>query len=264
MNRRETVAATVAMLLTGGWTRVKAEDGTLSASPAPQTVPGFGLRWQLNLAATGRHGAPDFKPGSIWVQFRDTGELEFAAECVIGNAHYTVAGSRLTIGPPVITPSDCQPSATASTFVRDLEHVVTALLTSEAADQLVLELKADGGQLIFTPMLTGIVWEWVELRAGDGTVTQPTSHVASTIEFTDDGFVSIVTDCNSAGGTVTVDGTAIEFELMATLMGCPAGSQGDQLLQQLSEAVSFVVSEGCLLLNLPGQQGAIVFAPQLA
>lgn len=85
-------------------------------------------------------------------------------------------------------------------------------------------------------------WEWVE-SVDQGEYVLPKKKGVFTLTFTDDGRVSVETDCNSMGGTYTAKGSALTFgQMMSTLMYCE-GSQEAGFGAMLGEVKSYAFTQ---------------------
>jgi heat shock protein HslJ len=111
------------------------------------------------------------------------------------------------------------------------------------------------------PALTGITWQWVEFTSANETifVTRPQNF---TLTLVADGSLSLQAECNSGGGSYTLSGQHITFnDMMTTLMYCGDDSQDSLFLNLLSQVTSYVLEEGVLFLELPGDGGSMQFRP---
>ena len=93
-----------------------------------------------------------------------------------------------------------------------------------------------------TADLPGTSWVLAELDGVD-----PVAEAAPTIEFAEDGTVSGSTGCNTFTGSVTIDGTSLEFGPLATTrMACadPAVNEQEQaFLLALEGVTSYTIDE---------------------
>lgn len=121
----------------------------------------------------------------------------------------------------------------------------------------------DGSTEAATNELTGVVWQWQRTQMNDDSTTTPANPASYTLEFAADGNVGIQADCNSGGGPYTIEANLLTFGAIATtLMACPAESQADAFLQQLSQVGSyFITEEGNLVLEIQFDSGSMIFAP---
>ena len=109
--------------------------------------------------------------------------------------------------------------------------------------------------------IANITWQWVALiennPAAQSVVPDPENY---TITFGEDGTVSLQIDCNSGGGTYTVEGSSLEFgPIMTTLMMCEAGSLDVTYTTFLSQVGSFGLRDGQLVLVLKDDAGEMHF-----
>ena len=93
-----------------------------------------------------------------------------------------------------------------------------------------------------TTDLPGTSWVLVEL---DG--AEPVGDAAPSIAFAEDGTVSGSTGCNTFTGSVTIDGTSLEFGPLATTrMACADASANEQeqaFLLAMEEVTSYTIDE---------------------
>jgi heat shock protein HslJ len=122
--------------------------------------------------------------------------------------------------------------------------------------QLVLESSVEIAQ----PSLTGVVWQWEEFQSSDETVVKPENPEAYTLQFLEDGKLTIQADCNQVMGTYTVDGSSLTIEALAmTRMACPPGSLSDKYIEYLNNVVSYTFQDGDLYLALKMDAGIMKF-----
>lgn len=103
-------------------------------------------------------------------------------------------------------------------------------------------------------------WTWIKATYSDGTEVTPDKADAFTLTFTDDGSVAVSTDCNTMGGSYTVDANNITFgPMFATKMFCE-DSQEQVFASMLEETESFLfTSRGELVLELKLDTGSVIF-----
>jgi heat shock protein HslJ len=113
--------------------------------------------------------------------------------------------------------------------------------------------------------LTSWVWELVEFQTGPNSSTKPDNPGDYTVDFHDDGTVTIQADCNVALGTYTIDGDRIDIEVgPMTMAMCDEDSLSNQWIDDIDQAVSYSINEdGQLSLNLPADAGFVRLAPSL-
>lgn len=103
-------------------------------------------------------------------------------------------------------------------------------------------------------------WNWIRTVYDEGSVVEPKTLEVFMLMLRDDATFSAVTDCNSVGGSYTVDGTKIIFkEMMSTLMFCEQ-SQESIFTEMLSRVYRYsFTSKGELYLELANPAGKIIF-----
>jgi heat shock protein HslJ len=109
--------------------------------------------------------------------------------------------------------------------------------------------------------LVGTVWEWAALLrtspAMQSVVPDPASY---TIIFAEDGNALIKADCNNARATYTLNDDALTIQLGAiTRAACPPGSLAANMLTSLSQAASYVMDNGDLILRLGDADDSMLF-----
>ncbi len=109
--------------------------------------------------------------------------------------------------------------------------------------------------------IVGSVWQWtkfLEANANKILVDDPENY---TIEFMPDGAVQIKADCNSVGGSYTVNGSQLTIELgPTTLVACPPGSLENEYLALLSDVNSYIMEGENLVLLIKYDTASMFFA----
>ncbi len=262
MNRRSfmmTTLAGCAALTTPGLQLVSAQEST------PVAGASFGsVRWELQSieGSDGSVTTPD-NPANYAIQFGADGMAYIQADCNRAGGPYTIDGSMLTFGEMFSTLALCGEESISDQFMQSLGSVVSFVITTDASDQLVLNMMADAGSLYFNPVLTGVVWQWVEFQSSDGSVVTANDPSRYTIEFMSDGSVQVLADCNRGFGDATIEGNSIDLIVATTRMMCADNSQSNDFLLVLDQAVSWVIRDGMLALALPADAGIALFQPVL-
>ena len=103
-------------------------------------------------------------------------------------------------------------------------------------------------------------WTWISAFYEDGRVVKPKNSADFGIVFTNDGRISIKTDCNSGSGSYTVEGGKIAFgPIASTKMYCE-GSQESEFFQLISNSTGYLfTSKGELILQLKFDSGTVTF-----
>ncbi|MDD5711011.1 MAG: META domain-containing protein [Candidatus Colwellbacteria bacterium] len=102
-----------------------------------------------------------------------------------------------------------------------------------------------------SPNLTSKTWAWMGTQTDTGKMIKPAQAGAFTVSFSDDGRVSLKTDCNSMGGGYTAESDKITFnEIISTMMYCE-NSQENEFSVFLHETPSYRLTEaGELILEM--------------
>jgi para-nitrobenzyl esterase len=108
--------------------------------------------------------------------------------------------------------------------------------------------------------LVGPVWEWEEFLGSDDSTIAPDDPSQYTIQFSEDGSVSVEADCNAGFGTYEEAGGSLTIELGGvTLAQCEPGSLSDRFLRDLGYVRTYVIDDGELFLNLMADGGDMHF-----
>lgn len=110
------------------------------------------------------------------------------------------------------------------------------------------------------PSLTSNTWQWVSLDSSGKKVTaqRPTY----TMEFLNDGSVSLKVDCNNASGTYQTEETTLTIEIgPMTLAYCGEDSQDTLFLNSLSQVTNYSFQKQNLILGLVSSFGIMTFSP---
>lgn len=128
------------------------------------------------------------------------------------------------------------------------------LLTPESKIQSgIIENQADGAALNNT------VWRWqnLETPAGKTTVEKPENYQ---LEFTADGKVNVLADCNRGRGTYKSESGDLTFSsIFLTKKACPPGSLDNRFLQGLEAARTFRIEGNNLFIEGAGDIGTMTF-----
>jgi heat shock protein HslJ len=212
------------------------------ASAGPSLTQGVWLWTRTEYNDDSVLRSPD--PNAYTLAFMSDGRLAIRADCNTGSATYTVDGSSLTIQPGVMTLAACPPGSQDGPFLRDLAQVVTYVFNGP---QLVLNIKLDTGNMIFSPQsltgLSGPTWRVTSYNNGMNGVVSVVPGTQLSMVFGDDGQVSGNTGCNQFSGTYTISGASIAFGPIATtLRAClsdAANLQEQQFLSALNASTTY-------------------------
>lgn len=109
--------------------------------------------------------------------------------------------------------------------------------------------------------LTNTVWQLEQIQYSDDKLLEAASPSNYTIEFMDDGQLSIRADCNQAQGSFTEDGSSLSIDLgSTTLAPCPPESIAQDYLQALQAANGYFLQDGDLYIDLKLDTGTMKFS----
>lgn len=216
-------------------------------------------------------------PSRYTLLFDESGQVAVQLDCNGGSGEYTMDGSSLLFGPIASTLIACTADSQATVFAKDLNEVYSYVIEE---GHLFLSLKLDTGIMEFAPMeedvsadsaqssedaggaeLSGTTWQWEKSIYEGDLVVSTNDPSLYTITFNDDGSVAVQLDCNSGGGSYTVDGANLTVgPLRSTRMACPEGSQDGVFAEDLAAVVSYTFADGNLHLTL-STDGVMEFSP---
>lgn len=110
-------------------------------------------------------------------------------------------------------------------------------------------------------MLKNTVWRLEQIQYKDGKRLEDTSASKYTVEFMNDGQLSIRADCNRALGRFTENGSSLSIELgPTTLAACPDKSFGQDYLLALGNASTYRFKDGKLFIDIKSNTGTMQFS----
>lgn len=113
-----------------------------------------------------------------------------------------------------------------------------------------------------TTQLTNTVWQLEQIQYSDGKQLEATPG-DYTIQFADDGQLSIRADCNQAGGSFTEDSNSLSINLgPMTLAPCPPESIDNDYLQALQNSGGYFFQNGNLFIDIQADIGTMQFSKQ--
>lgn len=134
---------------------------------------------------------------------------------------------------------------------KSLRQIVLLLLIS-------VLIVACGGKSA-APTITGAQWQWHEMNESEAETVVPNPE-DYTINFAEDGSISIKADCNLASGTYTLDGDALTITLgPSTLAYCGDESLDQSFIGNLSMVDRYSIKDDVLILTLTGGAGEMTF-----
>lgn len=112
--------------------------------------------------------------------------------------------------------------------------------------------------------LAGTSWQLVKIMSMDDTVSTPDDPTLYTLEFADDGSMSLQADCNRGTGSWSSDSPGqLQFGVIAATQAmCPPGSLHDTYLAQFEWVRSYTMAGGHLFLATMADGSIIEFEPK--
>lgn len=249
-----------------------AGDSADSAAETSDTI--VGVTWQWVDLTTPVETTTVPNPEAYTITLNEDGTFNYAADCNVGSATYTLDGSSLTFdltGPTTL--AFCGEESLDQTFLASLGAAAT-YFTQDG--DLYIDLVADGGTMHFTAVsadddataadeapveVVDVVWKWESLTTPveETVVTTPESYL---LLLNPDGTVSIQADCNSGGGNYTLDGSNITIEILFTTQAfCGEESLDALYIQSLNAAAIYFMQDGSLFIDLFADSGTMRFSP---
>jgi heat shock protein HslJ len=240
-----------------------------SAAKPPAELP-VGITWQwvglTQAQPAGQPVIPD--PQNYLLLLNNDFTYAVKADCNSGLGQYTVSGSSLTINPAPLTPTDCGPRSLYAQYgqlLRDVSSYITE------GDQLVLILKNNAGRMTFARsaaslgaggtqnvQIVGVPWHWIETSGRQSLHPESGKY---TLILNQDGTYQAKADCNTSGGTYTIEGDKLTLlPGPATLAECGPDSLSQPYLTLLGNAATYSSGGGRLNLTLKADDGTMIFA----
>ena len=122
--------------------------GALSACSTPKTTGITDITWAWerfeDTAELNDISVND--PSRYTLLLKSDGQYELKADCNLARGEYTLGGSSLTIKPGLTTLVACAPDSLDNEYLTKLSYVASYVMDG---DNLVLNLMADGGNMVF-------------------------------------------------------------------------------------------------------------------
>lgn len=230
-----------------------ARTGTTVSPPGP-TDPAFtGIVWGLDAIA------PDPASGLAWtmnpdpsaysVEFSTDGNLAVRIACNNGGGSWRADGAALTIGDIAVTLMGCpEESPLSATFGQLLP---TATAWSIGDDGRFFIQTSTGESLVFSPLLTGLSWQWLVYSDATGQTYAPLDPATYTITMNPDASLAIAADCNTAFGSWTKSADLIDLTIGGmSRVACGDGSLDSLFLDLVDRATGWSILGGYLYLYL--------------
>jgi heat shock protein HslJ len=250
-------------------------EGTMAT---PDDIQSIIWQWATFVEPTGENGIVVETPENYQLILFPDGTYSIQADCNVVAGAYTFEAGLLTLLPGATTLAACGPDSLDTVY---LGYLYQPLLAGILDGQLILDLPADAGTLAFnnagaaevaaggegaatggetavgSPV--GATWSWVSFQDAKQSfnVTNPENY---TLQFLEDGSLALRADCNTGGGSYTIDGSTVSISVGAlTLAACPAGSLGDSFVAFLPQVAVWSISNDVLLLDLVADGGTMTF-----
>jgi heat shock protein HslJ len=200
-------------------------------------------------------------PDKYTLELRPDGTYQVKADCNLSGGGYILEGNSLTLQPGPTTLAECEPGSLYDEYLARLGEVVTFALDE---DKLVLNLKADAGDMVFTKgegKITGITWQWTGLvetePAAQSLVPDPENY---TLTLRPDGICEVKADCNMVSGSYVLEGDALTIDLgPSTMAYCGDDSLDQQYLELLANVDGYAVEDDRLVMELNAGAGRMTF-----
>ena len=182
---------------------------------------------------------------------------------------YELDGSSLKFGPVGTTRMFCEGAAgeVEMRFMESLEQTRTwelrdsALLLLDGSRVLARFTKVHDEQNI--QAITGTVWQWVQTLYNDDRKVVPKEPKNYTVQFLDNGTLTVKADCNQKGGTYSIGDKRLSIEIThSSMAACPEGSLEDEFVRGLSGAAIYFIKDGDLYIDLKYDTGTMKFSKQ--
>ncbi|MGF1569623.1 MAG: META domain-containing protein [Nodosilinea sp.] len=200
-------------------------------------------------------------PQNYTAEFAEDGQIFVRADCNRSIGSWTEErDGRLSITMGPTTLAACPPESISNDFLQALNNANIYFFRDQ---DLFIDLKFDSGTLQMSPAsdppLVGTVWTLQQIQFNDGTLLVPNPPENYTVEFADDGSISIQADCNRAFGQFTQesDGRLTVNASGSTLAACPPGSLGNEFVQALNNSAIAFFQEGDLFIDMKFDSGTI-------
>jgi len=268
--------------------------GDAEPLPEPGDETGLtGVTWQWVSTTTPVEEITATDPSLYTIVFFPDGTAGIKADCNVGNAEFSTGeGGSISILLGVSTLAFCEESQD-QIFRTGLE--AAAVYSFDENGDLLLDMMADSGTMRFTPVadgagagesgaeggtttppkgdiqvmppegmhggLVGPAWHLTQIVKRDGTVTinEPARY---TISFNADGTANFQADCNVGGATFTASQDHLTITPgPITMAYCGPGSLDQMFLGGLTNAQSFAIQDGNLVITMLYESGTLVFQP---
>ena len=115
--------------------------------------------------------------------------------------------------------------------------------------------------------VTGPTWHWMQTLYNDDRKVGPVDPQIFTVQFREDGTLTVKADCNQKGGTYSVTDDENHISIVvthSTMAVCPEGSLEDEFVRDLSAASIYFLKDGDLYIDLQFDSGTMRFSKEEA
>ena len=268
----QTADAGTMRLRSGATAGGAAGEGTAEAGQPSLT----GTTWQWQGTTTPVEPITAADPTRYTITFNEDGTASIKADCNQVTATYTVTDTALSIVPGASTLAMCPPDSQATEFVNGLS---SAALFFFQDGELYIDQFASSGTMRFAAAgaaeqpgkgettapaggLVGTKWQLTLISKPDGNITinDPSRF---TVTFNADGSANVQADCNVVIATYTTgEGNALTITPGPSTMAFCGASSFDQIfLGGLTNAMSYRMESGNLVIDMLYESGSMAFAP---
>jgi len=116
-----------------------------------------------------------------------------------------------------------------------------------------------------TKLFSGTVWQWMQTIYNDDRKFAPADSENYTVQFREDGTLSVKADCNQKGGTYSLSPgeKRLSIEIThSTMAACPEGSLEDEFVRGLSAAAIYFFKDDDLFIDLKYDSGTMRLSKQ--
>ena len=254
-----------------------APDAPAGETEAPAADTLTGITWQWVSTTTPVEQITVADPTRYTITFNEDGTAAIKNDCNTGSASYTAGeDGAIDITPGPMTLAMCPEDSQSAPFMAGLD--AAAIYFFQDGD-LFMDMFAGSGTMRFAAQggpgkggesaqpgasgeLVGATWQLTQIAKADGaiTVNDPTRY---TVTFNADGTANWQADCNVGGATYTTgDGGALTITMgPSTMAYCGPGSLDQIYLGGLSNAMSYAIQDGNLVITMLYESGTLVFSP---
>jgi len=178
---------------------------------------------------------------------------------------YEREGSSLTFGPVGATRMAC-PNVAMELETSVFDALESSRTWKKENDSILL-IGEDGVLARFSQekhmAVVGPVWQWTQTLYNDDRKATPDNPENYTVQFLEDGTISVKADCNQKGGTYSISAVEkkISIEIShSTMVACPEVSLEGEFVKGLAASELFFIRNGDLYMDLKYDTGTMRFS----